>query len=93
MPKKKGLTFALSHPKRREICRAVAEAGQTSPRDLSDQLGIETTNLAYHVRVLAESRALKLVDEMPVRGTMKHIYELDIEERWALAILGLDGSD
>jgi predicted ArsR family transcriptional regulator len=93
MPKKTGLPFALGNPTRRAICRAVAAAGPISPRELSDQLGIETTNLAYHVRVLAANGALRLVDEKPTRGSLKHIYEFTVTEPWALAELGLDGDE
>jgi hypothetical protein len=89
MPKKTGLGFALSDPKRARICKTVAAMGRASPRELADELSLQLGDVAYHVRVLAKSNALKLVDELPRRGAVKHVYELSIKEPWALTELGL----
>jgi Helix-turn-helix domain len=90
MAKRSGLDFALSDPTRIRICKTVAGAGRSSPRKLADELGIELGRVAYHVRVLAANDALKLVDEQPTRGSIRHVYEFAITESWALAVLGLD---
>lgn len=92
MPKKKtGLAFALSSARRREICKALGRAGQASPGELAEQMNEPLAPLAYHVRVLRDNGALRLVGEEERRGSIKHVYELDIREPWALKALGMDG--
>jgi DNA-binding transcriptional ArsR family regulator len=87
------LPVALRHELRRRILRAMAEEDPVSPRRLSEVLHEPLSNVSYHVRVLADDcRAIELVDAKPVRGSMEHFYSSRVEEPWALAALGLDGS-
>jgi DNA-binding transcriptional ArsR family regulator len=64
---------AVSHPLRREILDALAD-GAMSPNQLAKKLGQPLTNVAYHVRQLAELGAVALVDSRPVRGALEHFY-------------------
>ena len=64
---------AVSHPLRREILDALA-GGAMSPNQLAKELGQPLTNVAYHVRKLADLGAVALVDSRPVRGALEHFY-------------------
>jgi DNA-binding transcriptional ArsR family regulator len=64
---------AVSHPVRREILDALAD-GAMSPNQLATKLGQPLTNVAYHVRKLAELGVVTLVDSKPVRGALEHFY-------------------
>ncbi|MBN9621966.1 MAG: helix-turn-helix transcriptional regulator [Actinobacteria bacterium] len=87
------LLVALRHDLRRRILRAMAEEDPVSPRRLAEVLHEPLSNVSYHVRVLADDcGAIELVDTRPVRGSMQHFYSSLVEEPWALAALGLDGS-
>jgi DNA-binding transcriptional ArsR family regulator len=83
------LLIALRHPLRRQILRTMAVQDPISPRQISDELREPLSNVSYHVRVLADTGAVVLVDTAPVRGSMQHFYSPAIEEPWALAVLGL----
>jgi DNA-binding transcriptional ArsR family regulator len=64
---------AVSHPLRREILDALAD-GAMSPNQLAKKLEEPLTNVAYHVRKLADFGAVALVDSRPVRGALEHFY-------------------
>ena len=64
---------AVSHPLRREILDALAD-GAMSPNQLAKKLEQPLTNVAYHVRKLADLGAVALVDSRPVRGALEHFY-------------------
>lgn len=65
--------MALNHPLRVKLLTRYAD-GPTSPSQLEDA-GVDTlSNLAYHSRVLHELRQIEIVDEIPRRGAMEHIY-------------------
>lgn len=83
------LLVALRHPLRRRILRAMAGEDAISPRELSARLRAPLSNVAYHVRVLADCAAVTLVDTQPVRGSMQHFYLNAVEAPWARQILGL----
>jgi DNA-binding transcriptional ArsR family regulator len=87
------LLIALRHPLRRQILRVMADQDPISPRQISDELRQPLSNVSYHVRVLADTGAVALVDTAPVRGSMQHFYSPTIEEPWALAVLGLSEED
>ena len=72
---------------RRQILRAMSGDEATSPRELAERLDQPLGNLSYHVRVLAECGALKLVGERPVRGTMQHFYRSSVTVEWARFVL------
>lgn len=65
---------AFAHPLRLEILRSLGS--RASPTELSRKLGAPLGSVSYHVRVLADLGALKLVDEAPRRGAIEHYYEL-----------------
>jgi DNA-binding transcriptional ArsR family regulator len=87
------LLVALRHPLRRRILRAMAGEDAISPRELSARLRAPLSNVAYHVRVLADCAAVTLVDTQPVRGSMQHFYLNAVEAPWARQILGLGEGD
>ena len=70
------LTAALGHPVRRLILRkAISKGTPTSPKELSRELTRPLPNVSYHVRILAERGALKLVALRPGKGSTQHFYE------------------
>jgi DNA-binding transcriptional ArsR family regulator len=87
-----GIFKALKHPLRREILRAMAGKPELSPLQISELVEEPLPNTSYHVRVLRENDAVKLVREQQVAGAMQHFYAFDVDEPWALAYLGLDES-
>jgi len=75
---------ALAHPLRREILRRMlAQKRETSPRDLAVGLSEPLSALSYHVRVLAECDAVKLVRTKQIRGSTQHFYRPAIKLEWA----------
>jgi len=79
---------ALGNPLRRQILRQlIAADGETSPRELADELHQPLSKLSYHVRVLAECGTLELVRTRRIRGSTQHFYRLTVAEKWALAAL------
>lgn len=84
---------ALRHPLRRHILREIADDKAVSPRELSNRLRQPLSNVSYHVRVLAECRAITLVRTRPARGSVQHFYRSTVEAPWALQVLGLGESD
>jgi DNA-binding transcriptional ArsR family regulator len=83
------LLVALRHPLRRKILREMDEEDALSPRDLARTLRAPLTNVAYHVRVLADCAAVVLVRTQPSNGSMQHFYSTAVEAPWARQILGL----
>ncbi len=81
------LLNALSHRLRRQILRAMPEDRASSPRELAETLDEPLGNLSYHVRVLADCGALKLVGEKSVRGTTQHFYRATVTAGWARSLL------
>jgi DNA-binding transcriptional ArsR family regulator len=59
-----------------------------SPTQLADRLGESVGNVSYHVKVLADANAIKLVRTEPRRGALEHFYrpvaraEID-DEHWS----------
>jgi hypothetical protein len=65
--------MALNHPLRVKLMTRYADS-PASPSQLEDA-GLDTlSNLAYHSRVLHELRQIEIVDEIPRRGALEHIY-------------------
>lgn len=87
------LLAALRHPLRRQILRRMTEEQPISPRELATALNLPLSNVSYHVRVLAESAAVKLVGTKPVRGSMQHFYRRGPMAPWALQVLELDDEE
>jgi DNA-binding transcriptional ArsR family regulator len=46
----------------------------TSPSDFSRETGEDLSKVSYHFRVLRDKDYLELVEEVPVRGSTKHMY-------------------
>ena len=92
-PEDSDLLSALSHPLRRRILREMADGRPASPRELSALLRRPLSNVSYHVRVLAEKRAVTLVETRPSRGSVQHFYRSAVEAPWAQQILGLGKED
>lgn len=87
-PKGNDLFNALGHPMRRRILREMLEAGEElSPRELAAKLSEQLSALSYHVRVLAECKAVKLVRTQQIRGSTQHFYRAIVKANWALAAL------
>lgn len=75
---------ALAHPLRRQILRRMLEhKRETSPRQLAAELTEPLSALSYHVRVLAECEAVKLVRTRRIRGSTQHFYRPVIKLEWA----------
>jgi DNA-binding transcriptional ArsR family regulator len=68
------LVKGLSHPVRTE-CLTVLSDRVASPREISEALNHDLSNVSYHVRVLSELGLIELVREEQVRGTVAHFYK------------------
>jgi DNA-binding transcriptional ArsR family regulator len=90
------LLFLLGHPLRRRLLRLYVEAtGMRSPKELAVPVNEDISNVGYHVRVLAERGAVRLIETQPRRGSVEHYYEatsLVDEVPWGRAALGLGGA-
>lgn len=87
-PKGNDLFNALGHPMRRRILREMLDGGgETSPRELSAKLSEQLSALSYHVRVLAECRAIELVRTEQIRGSTQHFYRAVVKASWAIMAL------
>ncbi len=86
------LFTALGHPLRRRILRKMLEeGGQISPRELAINLDEPLSALSYHVRVLAECGAIKLVRTKQIRGSTQHFYRAAMRAQWARTALRIKG--
>lgn len=97
------LVKGLSHPVRVE-CLTVLAKRIASPRQLSELLDHDLSNISYHVRVLDELGLIEMVGEEPVRGAVAHFYkaverpilsesewqQLSPEVRTAISVYGWD---
>ncbi|HET7455516.1 MAG TPA: winged helix-turn-helix domain-containing protein [Solirubrobacterales bacterium] len=68
------LVKGLSHPVRIE-CLTILTKQVASPRQLSEILDHDLSNISYHVRTLVELGLVELVGEEPVRGAVAHFYK------------------
>lgn len=87
-PKANDLFNALGHPMRRQILREMLDtSGEISPRELAAKLSEQLSALSYHVRVLAECRAVELVRTEQIRGSTQHFYRAAVKANWAITAL------
>lgn len=87
-PRANDLFNALGHPLRRRVLREMLDASaEISPRELAQALAEQLSALSYHVRVLAECGAIKLVRTEQIRGSTQHFYRPVLKENWALSAL------
>jgi len=73
-PAHEKLVKGVSHPVRTE-CLTILAQQVASPRELSELLRHDLSNVSYHVRVLDELGLIELVKEEPVRGAVAHFYK------------------
>ncbi len=87
------LLTCLQHSLRQRLLMLYVEAKEKrSPRELADVTGEHLSKVSYHVRVLAENKAVKLVGTKPRRGSVEHFYRatrLVDEVPWGREVLGL----
>jgi DNA-binding transcriptional ArsR family regulator len=82
------LLAALSHPLRRRILRAMPDGDDpVSPGELAAELDQPLTNLSYHVRVLDQCGAVRLVRTERIRGSICHFYISTVQADWAISVL------
>lgn len=90
------MLFLLQHPLRRHLLGLYVESAEPlSPKELADYTKSRLDHVACHVRVLAEHRAVELVEVRPARGAVEHFYAatgLVDEVPWARTVLGLKGT-
>jgi predicted transcriptional regulator len=87
------LASALTNDVRIEILKYLAGQGpekKMCARELSEDLNQKFGVISYHVQVLSECGAIRLVDTEPAKGAFGHFYVFDIDDPWALTVLGLD---
>jgi len=73
-PAHEKLVKGLSHPVRVE-CLTVLTKQVASPRELSEILDHDLSNISYHVRTLVELGLVELVKEESIRGAVAHYYK------------------
>jgi len=82
--KKADLFTALVHPLRRRIQRTMMlEDAECSPRELATRFGESLSGLGYHVKVLEECGAMKLVRTRRVHGATQYFYRSSLKTEWA----------
>lgn len=87
------LLAALGNPLRRQILRRMRDVEMISPRELSREFDRPVSNIAYHMRVLADCGAITLTGVKPVRGAIKHFYRSSVKQPWAQQIIALEPWD
>lgn len=87
-PRDHDLFTALGHPLRRRVLREMLDAREeASPGELAVKLGEELSALSYHVRVLAQCRAIELVRTQRKLGSTQHFYRPVVKAKWVFAAL------
>ncbi len=67
------LAKALSNDVRARALELIAE-GDRSPKRIAAELGLDLRSVAYHVRVLKRLGCIELVETLPRRGAVEHVY-------------------
>jgi DNA-binding transcriptional ArsR family regulator len=70
---------ALGHPVRQQILAALAGGRVATPKELAAELGLPVARTSYHISVLRDKDALKLVRTEPARGSVRHFYRATID--------------
>jgi DNA-binding transcriptional ArsR family regulator len=84
-------TGVVSHPIRVRALTILADR-EASPVEISRELGMGASHVAYHVRILHQEGLVELTEETPRRGSIEHRYravfppELSDEEYGALTV-------
>ena len=69
------LAKALSNPVRARALELLAE-GPKSPKRIAAELELDLRSVAYHVRVLKKLGCIELVETLPRRGAVEHVYRI-----------------
>jgi DNA-binding transcriptional ArsR family regulator len=72
-PADQRLSIALGHPVRAEAL-SILNTRVASPAEIARELGVDVSNVAYHVRQLLEYECVELVETRSVRGATEHFY-------------------
>lgn len=64
---------AFGHQYRVRIMELLNE-GDAAPVDVARRMELDSSKLSYHFKVLADLDCIELVELIPVRGTVKHVY-------------------
>lgn len=67
------LAKALSHDVRARALGLIVSSA-TSPKAISEELGVDLRSVAYHVRVLKNLGCIEPVETRPRRGAIEHVY-------------------
>lgn len=67
------LGATVAHPVRCR-CLAILADRVASPAEIARQLGMEVSNVGYHVNALAQAGLIEEVGQRPVRGAVEHFY-------------------
>lgn len=67
------LAKALSNEVRARALELLAE-GARSPKLIATELELDLRAVAYHVRVLKKLGCIELVETLPRRGAVEHVY-------------------
>jgi DNA-binding transcriptional ArsR family regulator len=67
------LAKALSNDVRARALELLAE-GPKSPKSIAAELELDLRSVAYHVRVLKKLGCIELVETLPRRGAVEHVY-------------------
>jgi DNA-binding transcriptional ArsR family regulator len=68
------LVKGLNHPVRVNALTILSER-VACPKEISEQLEVKLSNVAYHVRVLEELGLVEITEEESVRGAVAHFYK------------------
>lgn len=69
------LAKALSSEVRARALELVAE-GVQSPKLIAAELQLDLRSVAYHVRVLRKLGCIELIETVPRRGAVEHVYRV-----------------
>lgn len=67
------LAKALSNDVRARALGLLVEEAK-SPKLIAEELGLDLRGVAYHVRVLKKLGCIELVETLPRRGAVEHVY-------------------
>jgi DNA-binding transcriptional ArsR family regulator len=69
------LAKALSNDVRSRAFQLLVQ-GPQSPKSIAAELGLDLRTVAYHVRVLKKLDCIELVETLPRRGAVEHVYRV-----------------
>lgn len=71
------LARAETHPLRVKLLQAIDKASKPcSPVQLSKAFDEPLANVAYHVKALAKADLIEVVETVPRRGALEHLYAM-----------------